>query len=265
MPIETKQPITALNQQEFHDLDYTVMAIAFSLHNSLGRFYDEVIYKNSMEQICSEQNLKIDKEVELKLTHKGYRKSLFIDLLIENSVYELKTTNAIQKAHQTQTLNYLFASNTQHGKIINFNPPSVEHEFVSTSLDLNSRKDIRFTINNWKNRSSHAENLKSTTEDLVKDWGGFFESRIYEEALVYLLGGQDNIIRPVPIQMNGTIVGHQKFNALSNTETFICTSYRQQNNKSKSHLSRLLEHSQFKTLYWINFNHSAVEFSVIEK
>ena len=40
-------------------------------------------------------------------------KSLFIDPLIKNSVYEFKTIHSIQDPQRIQTLNDLFASNTQ--------------------------------------------------------------------------------------------------------------------------------------------------------
>ncbi|MDF7801647.1 GxxExxY protein [Pontiellaceae bacterium B1224] len=215
MPIIPSHPINALSEQEFHQLDYKVMALAFETHNGLGRLYDEQIYKNKLKQKCLNHGLNVESELEIKLTHKNYVKSLFIDLLIENCVYELKTIQCIHEPQRIQTLNYLFATNTRHGKIINFRPPSVEHEFVSTTLSKENRMHFTLQLSAWDARSQRAETLQRYICELLKEWGTYFDTQLYEEALIHLFGGMDSVVHPIEIKIENQFLGIQKLNTLS--------------------------------------------------
>lgn len=166
MPILFNQPIKQLSEQEFHNLDFQMMRFAFNTHNRLGRFYDEKIYQNELISLCAEAGLEIATQVMIKLTHHSFCKHLFIDLLIENGgIYELKASNAIVASHRVQVLGYLFLAGIQHGKIINFRPPSVEHEFVSTSLTHAERRSFSVNEDNWDDKTESAQWLKSVFID----------------------------------------------------------------------------------------------------
>ncbi len=264
MPIQPQHPIHALSEQAFHQLDYEIMALAFEVQNQLGRFYNEQIYQNKLKQKCLDKGLRVDSEFKIKLTHKNYTKPLFIDLLIENSVYELKTIQSIQKPQRTQTLNYLFSTNTQHGKIINFLLSSVEHEFISTTLNHAARKQITFQHSHWHTHSSEAENLEAIMRELLTDWGAFFDTHLYEEAIVHRLETVTPIVRKVEITSNNQLLGSQKLNVLSSSEFFILTAARSNISQHKNNLIKLLKHTPFKYLYWINLNHSQIQFTTLE-
>jgi GxxExxY protein len=265
MPILLPHPIQALSEQAFHELDYGVMALAFEVHNEYGRFYNEAIYQEVLKQKCLDKGLEVECELKIELAYEDYRKSLFIDLLIQSSVYELKTIKTIQEAQRIQTLNYLFSINTQHGKIINFQPASVEHEFISTTLNETLRKQIRIQDNNWREHSGVAEKLRGFLVDLLNDWGAFLSTQIYEEALIHLLGGKEHIIRPVEVKHNDRILGSQKLNVLSESEFFMITANRKNPLRHGTHLRKLLLHSPFEHLYWINLNHSHLQLTTLEK
>jgi len=264
MPIILPHPIEALSEQDFHTLDYSVMALAFEVHNELGRFYDEQIYSNKLKQKCLDNGFKAEREVEIKLTHKNYSKSLFIDLLINGSVYELKTIKSIQDPQRIQTLDYVFATNTQHGKIINFRPPSVEHEFVSTTLNRETRTLFHIQDSCWNESSENARNLKTRMVDLLNDWGAFFDTHLYKEALIHFLGGEQEIIHSIEIKNDDQLLGHQKFTCLSRTEFFLITAAKGDTKRYEAHLTRLLSHTPFEHLYWINLNRSTIQFSTLE-
>lgn len=67
MPVQLKQPIQCITEQEFHDLDFQIMRWAFDAHNQLGRFYDEKIYQNELLNTCRDNGLIA--ETELKNLH----------------------------------------------------------------------------------------------------------------------------------------------------------------------------------------------------
>ncbi len=264
MPIQLEQPIKALSEQEFHDLDFQVMRLAFDAHNRLGRFYDEKIYQNELLNLCRDNGISAETEVKIGLTHKSFTKDLFIDLLIENgSVYELKTANSIVSDYRIQTLDYLLLSNIRHGKIIIFRPPSVEHEFVSTSLAPSDRRNISILEESWHHGSETADKLKSIASDLFDDWGAFLDSKLYKEAICHFFGGQEEISVPIEILKNGCSIGTQKIPLFSSTETFCISSVKIDVSGYQNHLQRFLNCTPLKSLFWINLNRSEVQFRTL--
>ena len=265
MPIELQHVVQQIPEKEFYELDYEIMRMAFDAHNDLGRFYDEIIYKNELDRRCGKAGIPSTKEFEAKLIHKDFEKSLFLDLLVNgSSVYELKAAKAIVEPNRAQALNYLFSTNTQNGKLINFRPPSVEHEFVSTNLTHEKRK--RFSIDDRDlERGGNAYYIREILVDLLNDWGAFFDTDIYLDALCHFLGGKESIIRSVAIHSGNILLGQQPVPHLSDTEGFCITSLTKNILLYKKHLIRFLKHTRFESMHWINFNHSKIHFSSLKR
>lgn len=265
MPIIPARPVSRISEEKFHELDFQIMKQAFGVHNRLGRFYNENIYKNALLEECLKAGMQAEAEFEVKLTHRNFSKSLFIDLLIEEStVYELKTVKAIHEANRIQAIDYLFLTNTKHGKLVNFRPPSVEHEFVSTSLSCQDRKAIAVKTDHWTEPTDTASHIKTLFLDILHDWGAFLNTAIYQEALYFFLGGENALIRPVEIWNRDHLVGHHKVPVINDTETFCLTSSTKDIFSLKAHLSRFLSNTRLETMYWINLNRFAVEFYTLE-
>ena len=56
MPVTLAVPIRRLSQAEFGEFSYEVMRHVFAIHNDLGRFFDEAIYKSELRvesEACS--------------------------------------------------------------------------------------------------------------------------------------------------------------------------------------------------------------------
>jgi GxxExxY protein len=262
MPVHLEQLIETISEEKFHDLDFQVMKLAFEVHNQLGRFYDEKIYKNKLAAICRANGLTLETEVVLQLNHKTFSKNLYIDLLLERgAIYELKAANAIVSDHRIQTLDYLFLTNIKHGKIINFRPPSVTYEFVSTGLDLDKRRAFSIHPESWLHESEPAQHLKSTIFELFEDWGLFLNTALYKEAVCHLLGGAESVIRPVPIKSGGSLLGQQNIPLLSPAESFCISSVTENPSAYQMHLQRFLDCTELKNLHWINLCRSAVHFT----
>lgn len=264
MPITVNHPIRLLSEQEFHDLDFQIMKLAFETHNRLGRFYDEEIYQNELAALCQRAGLEAATEVQIGLTHDSFRKNLFIDLFIESgSIYELKAAKAITASYRVQTLGYLFLTGTQHGKIINFRPPSVEHEFVSTSLTQAERRLFSVNEENWNCESESAARLKSIAINLLKDWGVFLNTDLYKEAICHLYGNGEDIIQPVEIKCGSSVLGKQNIPLLSPTESFYVSSVRNGIPTQKIHLQRFMQHTTLRHLHWININNLNIQFQTL--
>lgn len=266
MPINVEHPVNAVSEQTFREIDYIIMRLAFGAHNRMGRFYDEKIYQNELLATCKENGINAASEVNIELTHKTFTKNLFIDLLIESGiVYELKTADAIISDHRIQTIDYLLLSQIRHGKIINFRPGSVQHEFISTTLNHNDRIAISVCDNEWDHSTETALGLKAITTDLLADWGAFLNTNLYKEAIAHFFGGLDEIVKPVDIHRNETSIGTQNLPLLSPTETFCISSVKTGSKSYQSHLQRLLSCTPLKSLHWINLNNSEVSFITLHK
>ncbi len=192
MGIRIKHPFSALSGDAFQRLDYQVMALAFELYNSIGNLWSEDEYKIKLLDRCRAHGLNAKSEVQIAVTHKEFSKSYFIDLLIEGSVYELKAQRTVASPHESQTLNYLFLTNTQHGKIINFRPNSLEWRFVSTSLTLDHRRLYNLKTAHWVPSHPATEQLPDRLSELLSDWGAYLDLHLYKEALLFFMGYSPN-------------------------------------------------------------------------
>lgn len=264
MPVILTQPIKALSEQEFYDVDYHVMRLAFETHNDLGRFCHEEIYQNELLSRCKKDRLKFETEVKIELTHEHFHKNLFIDALIESgAIYEFKTARAIDASHRVQTLDYMLLSNIKHGKIINFRPASVEHEFVSSALTQDKRRNLSITDKYWSSNAPVAEKLMATMINLLMDWGAFLNTDLYKEALCYLLGDGENIIQPIEIRSRNTVLGKQKIPLLSSNESFCISSIRNGTKAYRTHMERFLQHTSLNYLHWINIDNQTIQFETL--
>ena len=79
MPIMLRQPVRRLSQAEFGELAYSVMGCVFQIHQDLGRFFDEKIYKREL----AHRHPGVQLEVPIEVTHATFKKLQYIDALVD--------------------------------------------------------------------------------------------------------------------------------------------------------------------------------------
>lgn len=252
MGILVKHPVSALSDKAFHRLDYHVMAMAFELYNSIGNLWDENDYKAKLVEHCFNGGLEAIAEAPVTVVHKEFRKPYFIDLLIEGVVYELKTTASIATPHESQTLNYLFLTNTQHGKIINFRPDSLEWRFVSTSLSFDQRKSYTLKAHNWIADGRVSENLPELLAELLNDWGAYLEIQLYKEAMLFFMGQSSDDM-------------HKRFCPLSPETLIHFTGLTRKKAAYQKNIQKYLTASSYQRIDWVNFDGSQIELCSLTK
>lgn len=264
MPIRPRDAIRHIDQDEFHRLDYSVMAVAFDIHNQLGRFLDETTYKNELAFRLRDQGLCVDREFPLECTFKRFSTKRFIDVLIERAaVYEVKTAACFSSAHRNQSLNYLFLSNTLHGKLINFRPASVQAEFVSTTLTLEDRKCLQLDSTLWED-DEHSGPLRRYITELIADWGAFLDVQLYREAIQQQLDCGRLSETVVPLIWNGRRIGQQAVNLLTPDSMWTITATKSPLTM-RTHYERFLTLTNLDRLHWINLNRSLVQFVTLHR
>jgi len=252
MGILVKHSISALSEKAFHRLDYQVMSMTFDLYNSIGNLWDENDYKSKLLERCAASGLNALSEVQITASHKEFRKAYFIDLLIEGAVYELKTTSGIASPHESQTLNYLFLTDTQHGKIINFRPDSLEWRFVSTSLTFCQRKSYNLKTNQWISNDQTNVNLPDLVSELLDTWGAYLDLQLYKEAVLFFMGQSSRDV-------------NKRFCPLSQETLIHFTALSRKKSAYKKNLQKYLDASTYQHIDWINFNQNQIELHALGK
>ncbi len=264
MGIECKIKLKKSSHQCFYDIDKLVIGESFKLHNKFGRFFDENFFKDNLAKFIIEQNIDVEKEVNIKVYHKHFIKDYYLDLLVNNGIiYELKTVHKLNEIHTEQLINYLLLTNLNYGQLINFGATSVEKEFISTNLNNELRSKYELDLSEWDNRSENSDLLVNILSDILLDWGAFLDYKLYKKALIFFLGGEDNVIQNINIIDNNKIIGKQNFTLLNNKTAFHLSGIFHKFEFYEKHIQRLLNFVDLETIQWVNFNKHKITFKTI--
>ena len=267
MSIDVGTDIRVLSQEEFHSLHRELLGIIFDIHNGFGRFLNELLFKREIQARCEEKDIKpAHPELKLRVSHDGFHKDYFVDLCFCRGLpLELKAAETLTAAHRAQSLNYLMLAGVQHGMLVNLRPERVQHEFVSTRLTPTTRR--RFTVVDiaWQALDERSTFLKARLIGLVEDWGAFLEVGLYREAVTHFLGGEPNVVKPIPVYSGRRLLGQQSIHLLTDEIAFALTAVTGDTCRLRDHQKRFLAHTHLKALQWINFNHHQIEFLTLNR
>lgn len=116
----------------FKEEVYIIVGCCLEVWKTLGYGFSEIVYKDSMEQEFIENQISFTREPELPVLYKGrkLRHKFQADfLMFENIIVEVKASdNGINENAISQTLNYLRASGSRLGLIINFGKTRMEYK-----------------------------------------------------------------------------------------------------------------------------------------
>jgi GxxExxY protein len=151
MPVSSPSPIRRVSQEEFDEIAFEVLRHVFDIHNQIGRFFDEAIYKRELE--FRMPGVRVEEPIEVVFG--AFRKRYLIDVFVhDGAIFEFKAVESIGRRHRAQLLHYLLLCDAQHGKLINIRPASVEHEFVNTHLTRSDRTRFEVCGARWDESTS---------------------------------------------------------------------------------------------------------------
>lgn len=263
MPIELSENIRALDQKEFGAIAYDVMEQAFQVHNKLGRFFDEDAYQHELAHVLQPRAVI---EVGIIVKHADFCKSYSIDLLVDHgAIFELKTVSHLTDEHRAQLLNYLMLTESYHGKLINFRPERVEHEFVNTTLTHADRTTFKVDDLAWNASVEQAPEIRRYVEEFLRDWGTGLDLQLYVEALTHFLGGEDRVVREIDVVSEGRCISHQQVRFAGEDAAFKFTALSGTLENFESHALRFLKYADLKHLLWINVTLRTVTMKTFSK
>jgi len=104
------------------DLTSKIIECAYKVHNTLGFGFLESAYQNAFMIELKKVGLQARKEVPIKVFYEDKIVGDYVaDIIVDNKVIlELKSVKELHPAHEAQLTNYLKATNTEVGLLINF-------------------------------------------------------------------------------------------------------------------------------------------------
>ncbi|WP_442484313.1 GxxExxY protein [Aeoliella sp. SH292] len=116
------------------ELSEKIISTFYEVYNTLGHGFLEKVYENALVIALRKRGVVVHQQWPITVRFDGtivgeYFADLCIDELV---IVEIKICDAICDAHKSQLLNYLTATETELGMILNFGPePSFTRKVMS--------------------------------------------------------------------------------------------------------------------------------------
>lgn len=262
MPVVCPIDFPRINDDEMRSIDYKVMEHAFATHNELGRLADETIYHHRLLHCLQSHGIEAVTEVPIELSFGRFAIPLAMDLVVAGKViYELKTASALLPAHESQLLDYMFLTNTTHGKLVNFRTRSVNSKFVNTTLTANERRQFDFCTLRYAGDRC----LPDLAFDLVADWGTGLNAAFYRRALLRCSEGEYESEQLLPMSSGRQRIGNQRFHLLDSASALGVTTFKETTNENLIDFQKLISASTLHRFHWLNITHHQVTLSTIQR
>ncbi|MBO7100993.1 MAG: GxxExxY protein [Bacteroidales bacterium] len=123
-------------EDQLNALSYEIRGAAMDVYNHFGPGLLESIYEKAMIKELQLRDIKVESQVPVKVTYKGFTISddYRLDLLIEDiMILELKSVAELLPLHYKQSRSYLRLLNKPMGWLINFNEDDFAHGMVKVT------------------------------------------------------------------------------------------------------------------------------------
>ena len=110
------------------DLIKLIVQCAYNVRMQLSAGFLESVYQNALLIELKENGLSAETEIPINVYYNNVIVGEFrADIVVENSVViELKAAQHLMPIHEAQLVNYLTATNIEHGLLINFGSEKIE-------------------------------------------------------------------------------------------------------------------------------------------
>jgi len=266
MPVECPISFRRVPDFEFGEIDRQVMACAYTAQNELGRLCEERVYENEIAaRLKADDLIDVQTQVPIVVSFEGFTKTYRLDMVAGGLVYELKVANNFTPAHDAQIYNYAALLDLDRIKLINLGMPQVEGRLRRCPFARIDRHKITVNRSRWNILSSSCEKLASTSESILRDWGGFIDDRLMEEALVHFCGGESTCAKRMPVARNGTTLGHHRLLLHSPDVAFSVTAMGRDASAHERQIRRLLNLLPLRGWQWMNAHHTELRLTTIER
>ena len=127
------------------ELTEKILEACVEVSRELGIGFAKSVYENALALALKQKGLRVENQVPLVIRFRGVIVGEFCaDLLVEDRVLiELKTVAYFAEEHFAQMLNYVKATETEIGLIVNFGVARLEYrKFKNHCVEANSLADF---------------------------------------------------------------------------------------------------------------------------
>lgn len=117
----------------YKEESYEIIGTCMEVHRELGHGFLEVIYKDALEVVFSENRMFYEREKpypiyfrKILLSHMFYADFV----VLEKIILEVKSMSELHDAHIAQTINYLKVSGSKLGILVNFGRDKLEYKRI---------------------------------------------------------------------------------------------------------------------------------------
>ena len=264
MSIHRTIELQSVSDSEFAEIDAAVMRCAYASRNHFGRLFDERIYENDIAARLRAEGFDVVTQVPVKVTHGSFEKAYYLDLVVNQMVYELKAVAALLSEHSAQALHYAMLQDIRLVKLINFGEDDVRGKLLKNALHGMSRHQPTQRSSGWHPLGENCERLVSHLKEVIRDWGTHLDCRLYNEALLHHFGGEDHCLHRTDVTSGGVVLGTHPVQFHSPRHAFVVTGFSKDRERYHQHLRVLLAHaSSLDGIQWINLNRSRLEITTM--
>jgi GxxExxY protein len=122
---------------QHQELTGAILGACFEVAKELGQGFLESVYQKALAIALADKGLRAAEQVPLQVSFRGRIVGEFVaDLLVDEKVIvELKAVKAPLPEHQAQLINYLKATGTEVGLLVNFGSSHLEYKRCTRPSD----------------------------------------------------------------------------------------------------------------------------------
>lgn len=117
---------------------------------------------------------------------------------------------------------------------------------MNTQWRFTDRRQFEINCERWEKTLPNAERIQDYLIAFLNDVGSGLETLLYEEAIIYSLGGHETTDSAIQVSVAGQTVGQQNMHMLSNGLALKVTSLDRSLDAHELHTRRLLAHTNEK-------------------
>ncbi len=265
MPIHRTLELDSISDRDFAQIDAAVMRCAYANQNHFGRLFDERVYENDVAARLRAEGFEVHTQVPVKVSHGQFEKTYFLDLVVNQMLYELKVVSTLLREHDAQALHYAMLQDIRLVKLINFGEAEIRGKLLRNALTEPERHQPTMRKTGWKPLGPRCTELTEHLKELIRDWGTHLDYRLYNEALIHHFGGEAHCLQRTNLMSGSVTLGTHAVPHHAAEHGFIVTGFTRPQPSYRQHLEVLLQHAPtLKCIQWINLNHSRLEVTTIE-
>jgi GxxExxY protein len=149
------------------------------VQNKFGRLFDEQVYENNLAARLMVEGFEVYTQAPIDVTYDGFKKTYFLDLVVNHMPYELKVVSTLTGEHEAQGLHYAMLQNIPLVKLINFGERRVRGKLLRNAMSTTDRYQPTLRSSGLRFLTPNCERLVTYLKAIIHDWGTHLFSQLY--------------------------------------------------------------------------------------